>query len=226
MARMRGSSWVYQVASSNRSRITPSATFILKPSRTPPFRRVIRPTQEGKSSAMWASQCCLKSAGRPAAAGQAEGGVPARRHAIHADLVEGQQRCEPRVPGYRVDGARDFGRPAFPALRAAIRRILEVVASVFRHGDHEACVDQCAGEIGMNPGRATRPMRHDDEAAVAANGCGLAGQIERERAEALRLVVGGRGVVHGDRPVALQARDLGRSRRRLGRTQRPGPSGR
>ena len=59
---------------------------------------------------------------RPAAAGEAEGGVAARRHAVDADLVESKVRREARVAAHRVDRAHDLARPDLPAVRVRAER--------------------------------------------------------------------------------------------------------
>ncbi|MDT4859843.1 hypothetical protein FQZ97_943710 [compost metagenome] len=59
---MRGSWWLCQLALSRRQRITARASASLMGSSTLPRSRVVKPTQEEKSSAMWASQWSRKRA--------------------------------------------------------------------------------------------------------------------------------------------------------------------
>ena len=63
VAATRGSVCAYSVSSPNRWRMMVMATAFLMPSSQLPCRRVVKPTQDEKSSARWASQCCLKRAG-------------------------------------------------------------------------------------------------------------------------------------------------------------------
>src|SRR5262249_56307657 len=93
---------------------------------------------------------------RPAAAGQDQRGVAARRHAVHADLVEGQQRLEARVRADGVDRAGYLGRTAVPAFGADHAVVLEVVAPVLGHRDDEALLHQHEREIRVHPWRPAR----------------------------------------------------------------------
>src|SRR5262249_57048661 len=117
---------------------------------------------------------------RPAAASQAQRGVATRRHAIHADLVEGQQWLEARVRADGVDRAGYLGRTALPAFGADHAVVLEVVAPVLGHRDDEALLHQHAREIRVHPWRPARTVGDDDEPSIAAYARALPGHLEGE----------------------------------------------